>query len=113
MGQLTESVRVKVRRPIFSNPIPSVKAFEKHVDSSEYARRLGPQLRPIITSFLGGIGYKAPPKVKNEALWEAMLLKARETGVSLANSHSQTCFEVGFTYAAVCVVPLSYQIHTL
>ncbi|ROV95983.1 hypothetical protein VMCG_07951 [Cytospora schulzeri] len=114
MDQLTAVARINFGSSTSLKLIPSDKTVDNHVDSSEYAKRLGPRLRPIITSFFADIGYDTPPKVKNDALWEAMLLRARETGVSLASIQSQTCFEVGFTYAAICYPdhPLVAQVYT-
>lgn len=111
MDQHTAAMRLKSRGSISSEPMPFVKPVENHIDSSEYAKRLGPQLRPIITSFLADVGYETPPKVKNDALWEAMLLRAYETRVPLDTIHSERCFEVGFTYAAVGVEPKFHHIH--
>ncbi|KUI62057.1 Trichodiene synthase [Cytospora mali] len=87
--------------PSVQSSISSTTSTNLSVEQVEYSKQLAQKLRPIFSSFLTEIGYKTPPKITNDALWEAMLLRARESGVSLDTSYSQKCFELGFMWAAV------------
>lgn len=102
MAQVAAIVAVEAQRSLSSTDLPSLEPVETQVDSSAHAKLLGSQLRPIITAFFDDIGYHTPPKVKSDALWEAMLLKARDCGYPLDTAHSQQCFRTGYSYAAVC-----------
>ncbi|KAJ7156090.1 isoprenoid synthase domain-containing protein [Mycena crocata] len=73
---------------------------EKEKFGDEKQPELGDSLRPLISAFLRDLNYRSPQKAENNALLEAMNVKAAQIGVPYADSHSQKCFENGYSVAA-------------
>lgn len=59
------------------------------------------EVQTLVAKFLNEINYQRPSNIQNDVLYNAMLKRARATGVELSSPMSRRCFDVGHTYAAV------------